>query len=85
MDVEFVDKKTYDTYILRVKNKYEVLSTLTNLNNLTSVKYATLYMTRKYRKNYVKTKEEKKEEEERKKKKRSPTGSNSTQGFKFGG
>ena len=39
-EVEFFDKKDHDTYILKVKNKNELFSIVTNLNELTSVKLA---------------------------------------------
>lgn len=46
-DVEFFDKKDYNTFILRVKNSNELFGIATNLNRLDSVKIAEPLIQRK--------------------------------------
>lgn len=46
-EVEFFDKKNYNTFVLKVKNKNEIFSTATNLNRLNAVRKAEPLIQRK--------------------------------------
>lgn len=64
-EIDFYDKLKNETYIFQVRNKHELFSILTNLNNLSAVQKAIPSKKRKYTKTEIQKRIEKRKERQK--------------------